>query len=64
MGKKKGQYYEVLGKAGKERYKLGFTGSKTKATKYYMEQGWKKKDLVFIPKMMKKKSPPKKKRKR
>lgn len=64
MGKKKGLYYEILGKSGKERYKLGFTGSKAVATKYYVEQGWKKKDLVFIPKMMKKMKPPKKRSKK
>lgn len=62
MGNKKGRYFEVLGKVGKERYKLGFTGSKTAATKYHMEQGWKKKDLLFIPKMMKKTKPPKRRK--
>lgn len=64
MGKEKGVFYEVLGRASGELYKLGYTGSKTAATKYYMEQGWKKKDLVFRKKKMKKKSPPKKQRKK
>jgi len=64
MGKKKGVYYQILGKAGGSLYQLGYTSSKTAATKYYVEQGWKRKDLVFREKKLKKKAPPKAKKKR
>lgn len=45
----KGKFYRVTGidRVNDDLYKLGYTGSIKECSQYYIENGWKREDLVF-----------------
>ena len=42
-------YYHVIGTDGKHWYNLCYTECKKSALNYYLDNGWKKDQLKFIP---------------